>query len=552
MVAVVAVGLVGLGLAAPTALADQHTENATAEYDLTWLQQEGTQHEGPDSLRISGSQAYWVIHWPADSIGSNVGDPQDDQWEYLSPGERVDRNSIFLRTINLQEPKDITVKVAYYDVEEREVTDHENNVTTTERVAREIRVDDHDITINRGFVIEDIPLRQHDNETQVTMWVEGSDSLKWTFTHKSVATTQEVPFNGWGGLLKWAFWMFVAPIALGSLVALGGAKSIVSITGVGPQWGYARWIFTFGFISALAVIGNYAGVARILVEHPIAMSAFLLVFIFILMLETFTSWVDKCRFVKTELTPTTTPGDEGGVDIISEKEETLTIIDRPDEPKAVASPGLLPFLSRLFGSGAAPLRVVDLENEDADHTGEVTTENDPLSARVEVEDGRVDHKFYVHALADGVVDYKPEGWQVDMPDPDTAGDWAMLAGIGGALFVSTWLASNLWGDLGGLAVLGVGIATLTVRTREGYARVWPSDVHFRSARATALHLAKETDEADTIRAEREKRIESEVTNEKDIMDEVDNRDETLIDGMFGVGKDEEPLVDDGGVPSGDD
>ena len=77
----------------------------------------------------------------------------------------------------------------------------------------------------------------------------------------------------------------------------------------------------------------------------------------------------------------------------------------------------------------------------------------------------------------------------------------------------------------------------------------------RPSRATALHLASETDNAETIEKEREKRILSEVNTEKDIMDAVDDRDDTLIDGMFGIGEDEDDLPaggTNGGAASGDD
>jgi hypothetical protein len=97
-----------------------------------------------------------------------------------------------------------------------------------------------------------------------------------------------------------------------------------------------------------------------------------------------------------------------------------------------------------------------------------------------------------------------------------------------------------------------GALWIGLRPREGYARVWAAPIHYRSARATAFHLAEETDNGETIEAEREKRIRSEITTEKEKMDAVDKRDGTLVDEMFSIDEDEDDLSGNGGAASGDD
>ena len=549
VVAVLLVGAAGFVVAAD--------DGDDEELTLDDLRQDGTSYSNsPDSVRLDGGEMFWVVHWPAGVSGS-PGDPDDDYWEYLSPDTTVDRNEVYLRTINVDEQEDVTVNVATYDVGEREVHDTETNTTTTEQYARDVSVSEHSVTLNRGWVMEEIPLPESQEGQQVTMWVEGSDDLRWTFEHRSVATTQDLPFGTWGGLLQWSMLVFVLPLGVGGVVSLYGSKRVIERTGKGPGWGYAAWTGVFALAGALVVATFWGDVTRLLVEYPWAMVAYVLLFLFALMLETFEQHTQLVRFERDEVAQTTMPSDEVGLDQLASDERELTIIDRPEEAAKVASNGVMAFLARLVTGGAATLRTVDPGHEEADERGETDTWKDPLRCQANVRQGRADMRAYVHPLSPSVVDYKPEGWELSLPEIDERDDYVRLGSKLGLVIAASYVAAQFMTAVGALLALAVGVGWIALRPKEAYARVWAAPAHYRSARATALHLAQQTDNAETIEEEREKRILSEVSTEKDIMDAVDDRDKTLIDGMFGIGEDEDDLLDvdgtgNGGVTSGDD
>ena len=554
----VGLAVAGVLLVATAGLVVSGDETTDSEISLEELREDGTTYSNsPDSVRIDDGEMFWVVHWPAGVSGS-PGDPDDDHWRYLSPHETVDRNAVYLRTINVDGSEDITVRVATYETDTREVTNHEANTTTTEEYARNVTVSDHSVSLERGWVMEEISLPESQDGQQVTMWVEGSDELRWTFEHRSTATTQDLPFGTWGGLLQWSMLVFVLPIGVGGVGALYGSKRVIDRTGKGPGWSYTAWTALFALGASGVVLTYWGNVTRLLVEYPYALAAYVLAFLFVLMLETFEQHTKLVRFEKDELRQATTPSDEVGVDQLSSDEKTLTMIDRPEEPAKVASDGIMPFLARLATGGAAKLRTVDPDHEESDEHGETDTWKDPLRCQATVGEGNVDMRAYVHPLSPSVVDYKPEGWELSLPDLEERDDYIDLAVKVGLVLVGAWVASRVLAALGVALVLAVGVGWIALRPREAYARVWAAPAHYRQARATALHLASETDNAETIEEEREKRIMSEISTEKEIMDAVDDRDGTLIDGMFGIGDDEDDLVgevDDagnGGVASGDD
>ncbi|WP_281196050.1 hypothetical protein [Halorubrum sp. F4] len=550
LVVAAAVLLVGVAGVAVTA---QETDDAETDLSLSELRQDGTTYSNsPDSVRIEDGDMFWLVHWPAGITGS-PGDPDDNSWTYLSPDDVVDRNAVYLRTINVDDREDVTVTVATYNVAEREVST--DNTTTTEQVATNVSTSTEQVTLERGWVLEEISLPESQEGQQVTMWVGDSDELRWTFEHKSTATTQDLPFGTWGGLLRWSMTVFVVPIGVGGVVSLYGAKRAIGRTGKGPGWSYGSWTALFSLVGALLVATFWGDLTRLLVEYPWAMVLFVLSYLFVLMLETFEQHTKLVRFERDELSEATMPSDEVGVDQLSSTERELTIIDRPEEAAHVVSDGVLAFLARLATGGAATLRTVDPGHEDADEHGETDTWRDPLRCQAVVKEGRADLRAYVHPLSPSTIDYKPEGWKFALPDLEEREDYASVVLKIGLVFAATWVASQFLAALGALLVLVAGVAWIAVRPRDAYARVWAAPAHYRPARATALHLASETDDAETIEREREKRILSEVSTEREIMDAVDDRDETLIDGMFGIGPDEDDLPgadENGGVPGGDD
>ncbi|WP_256403480.1 hypothetical protein [Halorubrum salinum] len=556
----VVVALAVVASAGVAVTAQQSSGEQSADYTLSELRQDGTSYSNsPDSVRLSGSEMYWMVHWPA-GLSGNPGDPSDQYWEYLSPDTVVDRNSVYIRSINTESAKELTVTVATYDVATREVTNRRTNTTTIEQYATNVTTQQREVAISRGWAIAEIPLGQSDGREHVTVWVnengQPSDELRWTFEHESVATTQELPFRSWGGALQWLMLIFVVPTGVGGVISLAGSKKLINKAGKGIGWGYGVWTAIFGLIGTMLVVMFWGNITGLLVQYPWVMVLYVIAFLFVLMIETFEQHTKTVRFEQDELATSTTPADDVGVDVLGSREKTLTVIDRPDEPMMVASDGLMAFLSRLATGSAAKLRTVDPGHDDADMHGETDTWKDPLRCQAEVKEGDVDMRAYVHPLSSNIVDYQPEGWKFSLPALTDRDDYTNLVIRIGVTLVGAFLAHQILPAVGAAVVFALGVGWIGLRPKEAYARVWPAPAHYRSARATALHLAEETDNAETIEQEREKRILSEVSTEQEIMDAVDNRDRTLIDGMFGIGEDEDDLdgtgSDTGGVASGDD
>jgi hypothetical protein len=554
LVAVVALAV--FASAGLVATAQTDAENGT-DYTLSELQQDGTSYaNSPDSVRLSGSEMYWLVHWPA-GISGNPGNPDDDYWQYLSPDTVVDRNSVWLRSINTDSAKDLTVTVAKYDVAEREVYNDRTNTTRTEQYATNVTTKDHNVTINRGWAMEEIELGQSDGRDQVAVWVQTdrgnpSDELRWTFEHESVATTQGLPFDSWGGLLQWSMLIFVIPLGVGGVIELAGSKRIIDRTAKGIGWGYGAWTAIFAVVGAIIVASFWGNIANLLVEYPWMMVLYVLSYLFALMLETFEQHTKRVRFERDELQETTMPSDDVGVDVLGSDERTLTIIDKPNEPSKVASDGLMAFLARAVTGDAARLRTVDPGHEEADKHGETDTWKDPLRCQSEVRQGNVDMRAFVHPKSPKVVDYEPEGWDFSMPELSDTDDYVQLVSKLALTLTAAAVSWHLSVGLVSVSVVIAGALWIGLRPREGYARVWAAPIHYRSARATAFHLAEETDNGETIEAEREKRIRSEITTEKEKMDAVDKRDGTLVDEMFSIDEDEDDLSGNGGAASGDD
>lgn len=551
---VLAVVLLAIGVTLPVAAAQSNAtdtptsesiENSSldpAELTLAELQQGGTQFEGDDpSLRVDNDVAFTVRHWPADAT-SRPG--EDDNWKWLRPGALVQRNSIWLGAFTLEDVDDLTLTIVYYQVGEREA----GNSTATEQYATNVTVDQYSMSLGPGFPsLEEVNLRQSNEPRQVSMWIEGYD-VRWSFKHHSVATTQTVPFDTWGGLAQWAVVVFVMPISAGSLGAVWVAKKAVMRAGRGPGYGYVPYLIVSGILAFLAIFGFYDSTAEVFVKNPMAVSAALVAFVFILVLETLDQHTRRIRFVRDKLrdakSPSSKTDDFDRQDTIGSEEATLTLIDPPNGPLSVASKGIRPFLARLVG-GISPVRVIN-PGENADHRGTTTTDTDPLRCKKEIDGGFVDEEVYVHPESPVIVDHKSEGWHFDAPRLDTRGDWLRLAAIAlatlvGAGMVGWWLIPQA-----GLGVVFIGIVAVFYTPYNGYLEVWPAPVHYRQGRASMIYLAEDLDDAETIREEREKRIEESVSKQKEILDEVDNRDSTLLQALFAPPEDRPDVVDRSG------
>ncbi|APE95426.1 hypothetical protein [Halodesulfurarchaeum formicicum] len=509
--ALFAVLLLGSMLAVPAVAQDVDEQ----DYTLSELKSGGTQlPNSPDSVRSADGRMYWAIHWPADAMLANPGDSEDDDWKFLSPGETVERNAIYLRTILQDEAsEEMTVKVAYWREGEREV--QQGNETVAEPYVKDLVVDTHEVSFEKGWAMQEISLRKSQEPRQVTVWAEGhEDDLRWTFTHESVATSQAAGIQTEGDYLTRASFEFVLPIIVGVFLVGSLVAGALRRAGKGPGWGYVKWAFTLAIGSALILATQFSSVTEILVNAPRILAALVVAIVGIVMLETYTTNVSHTAFFRPVLDKATSPSGEEAVDIIDLEEREEKTVKMPDGSTAVVRDGLIPFLARIFG-GAARLE-----------------RSEELKTRMELTDSPIDEMVWVHPDAEEILDYQPEGWGLELPEPETRGDWLTVL-VGGAvlLAVAQMASATFGGGIGMLAFLGA-VAVATVRPQDGHARVEPAPAHLRSAWASMLYLSVEAEDADTIEDARDTIVSLQARSEKDVQEALQEQDSTLIEEMF--------------------
>lgn len=518
-------------IGAVAVMADEHNsgenqqQDASDKYTLEELRSGGTQYSGsPPSARITGEQIYWVVKWPADQPWVNPG--EDRNWQYLEPGETVGRNSVFLRTIKTDSSVDErTLHIVYWDTKQKTVT--QGNTTTTETVLTNVTEEKQVIQFNQGWPTEEVNLRKHDSATHVTMWFEDDpDNARWTFTHKSIATTENAGVETMGD-----YWIkvgqdLIIPLVIGLFIVGFGVKTAIKRAGIGPQWGFVPWVILITVLTIISVVYLYGGLAELLVDLPKLASVVLLALIGIVMLETFSTNVDKVMFMRPSVEDVISPSGDEGFDMFAFDAEKHKVVRMPDGTRSVVKPGLLPFLSRVFG-GTAPLE--GIEN---------------IKSRVEMPDSKWDEAFFVDAESDEIVDYRREGWKLDIPWPEEHGYVPFATKMGGFLLGAYMISTAHGYSTVGLGALAGLVVVAFVRPRNGYARLDPAPTHARSAVANMLQLGKDYDEAVTIDEAREENWSLRAHNQRDVEETVDKRDSTLIEEMLGEDESDRTILVD--------
>lgn len=522
LVAAVALGVSGaVGVAVADTGANETATNETAEaandhgYSLEELRRSGTTTQNsPPSVRLSSGQMFWVEHWPASAVTGDPGDPMDDSAEFLEADETVERNSVWLRTINVDSSETLTVHVVSYDVDEKVVT--EDNQTTTVQHATNVNERTVEVEMSRGWAIAEVPLGTTDEERHVTMWVEGhEDELRWTFTHKSVATTQPASISTQGDYLYHASMDFLLPIILGSFGVGLVVRRSIKRAGIGPQWGYLKWLILLTIGTVAVVLSQFSSLAEVIVAAPRLAALFVVGVVGIVLIETYTTNVSLVSFQKPILTDALSPSGNDAVDMIRAEEREEHVVRMDDNSLAVVRPGLLAFLSRCFGGAAR------LQNAEG------------VQTRLTLEESPADERFYVHPKADEVLEYEPEGWTFQVPEIESRSDAAKMGvyavfGLLVAWIVAAIAGSSMWGAV----TLALLVAALTVRPTNGHARFWPAPAHMRSAWASMLYLNVEVEDADTLDEYRKRTVELQARSEKEKEQAIEEQDATLVQEAF--------------------
>jgi hypothetical protein len=520
---------------------------SSSGWSLSELRRGGQQPSGsPASVRLGGDRMLWLIHWPASALWADVGDPQDGSYEFVGAGKPVSDSSVFIRSIRKESgTDDFSVKVVSYRVEEVTTTADDGS-TTTERVPADVREKSVDVSLGTGWSIAEVKLPNLEEDREVLMYVEGQeDSLRWTFSHEPVATSQSAPISTEGDyLLRVGSQVFLP--ALGLLFGGGFlSRKAIQNAGKGPGLGLGTWALLMGIGAFLAfALGPVNSIADVLVAAPTVMAVFLAAVATIVFLESYEVRSRTVQFVKLDpynVTSPTATSDadepEQALDAIFGEESTETVVEMPDGTEAVVRDGLFSFLSRALGGCAARL-----------------SKKATRQARVELEGGNHDEMVFVSPDfddndEDAAIRYKAEGWELVWPEIETWHDAlrpAAIAAVIGVVTLSVWQFEPFFGA----ATAAVGAAVWLVRPTEGEAAFEPAKGHLRAAIVTSMLMASEVANADTLEKARKKNVELRARSQKEVEEELDKQDATIIEEAHG--RDVERKVTKDSNESGDD
>ncbi|WP_254271091.1 hypothetical protein [Haloarcula marina] len=510
LVAAPVVGVVGLADAQQTT--GNATSNASADNGLTLddLTETGPrQANSPPSVRMGEEQFFWAVYWPANNPFANVG--ATDGGEYLPPGHTVGRNSVYLRTWTYEDQQE-TVHVAYWQKGQKVV--QEGNTTTTVPVARNVTHVTHNVTFERGRPTVEIPLRQHDDEVRVTMWIEGKEYARWAnFGHQSIATTQSVDINSAGDYIASVIVDFLLIIVIGGFAVGLVCKRALDRAGRGPGYGYFPWILALSIGTGLGGLLFYEGIANLVVNAQYIVSLYVVGLFGIILLETYTSGVSTAGFVRPTLEHAESPTGDDAFDMVDAEVREETIVRKPDRTVAVVTQGVFPFLARVFGKSA------ELKNVEQ------------LRTRVPVS-GKWDEMFLVDPESPELLFYEKEGWTLDWPPLDRvhAGEWLAIGGA--VMLAAASVYTGVASAVAMTAVTGGGLLVWLATPTDGKAAVRPAPVHLRTAFATMLQYAEDVDDAKRFDELKQKLDGERMRKQRDVDREVAAHDRTLVEGMY--------------------
>jgi hypothetical protein len=544
------------------------TANASdsGEYTLEELRTGGTTlSNAPESIRMTDRRMFWLIHWPASALTSNPG--EDQQWSHVAPGARVDRNAVYLRAF-LFESETIHVRVVSWERGERTVK--EGNVSQTVPVAENVTTARHRVDLLPGRPTAKVPIEQHNEPRQVTMWIEEYPSVRWRFEHKSVATTQSAGISSEGDYLVRLAKDVVGPALIGVFLIGALVKRAINKAGVGPMKGYGFWILVLGVSTAVALLFTFDSLAELLVAAPKVIAVLLVAIVGVVMLETLTSNVERWDFIQLETTPAVSPSGEEMVDTRGFRKRHERIVRMPNGDLAVVRSGVLPFLARVFG-GASRLR----------NAGEIRTEIRETGA------SRTDKMVLTHPDAEEPLEYEREGFELSLfkrptDDPladdaselhrptafkvalSTIGAWFFAGAVAAAPFPSSMTGWAVVGEIF-LSPIGLGAALVAfaitgLRASDSYSLVVPAPAHLTAGFASSSVLAEELIEGETIEEFAKENRRLRVRDQRELEQRVADQEQTLIEEMHGydpadrerADSEDSPPTENGSAPNADE
>jgi hypothetical protein len=506
----------------PAASDGQEPDNA-GTYSISTLRRGGEQpDDAPSSVRYLGETGALGIRFvPANPL-------QTDE-QYLEPGADIRVDDLQLRSARFGDdidPRDVTVRVVFWEPDTREVQTDDG--TRTETYAANQEVHSFDATLGTQYDSTGISLPSHyATEMEATMWLEDEngnriDGARWRFSHQTSELAQAVPVNTRADLWWWAGKNIFLVAVPGLLLSAFGVRSVLNKTGRGPEKGPMWWGIVVLVGAFLIAAVGYFYTAQLLARLPQVFGLLIVAIAAIAMLETMGPTTRTDEFLRHELGDATNTVSEGIRDVLYREKARVRTVHR-DDGLGLIKPGIRPFLARLFADPAV-------------------IETQKLKTKIE-NTGPDDRTFVASPESDYALFWQPARWSFE-PRLFGGGEDRLgslrglnmaligLTAVGGVVSALAFRYVFNAPTVGAAVGAAVAFVTVSARAKDGEAAFDPAPVHFRDASASLTAMQVAYRESKDIHDAWEMVWEERSRTAKDAKKLEEQRDETLSQQML--------------------
>lgn len=516
LVSVVAVSPVAGQQGEPKEPVDTRTINDSS-LTLSELEPTGRiQADAPDSMRFMGQYGSATVREHPIGFGT-------PEWEYVTPSTEVHGDAVTLRTVRLGDPNErLNVHVVGWNHGEKTVRGP-NGTTTTEPVARNVTEQVVEVRLGRGYDNASVPLPvSFDDTQQITMWVEEYPDTRWRFQHRTVATSRPISINSWGDFLETLIWEIGIYAFPAMLVGASFAKRHKSRALVGPQWGYGKWALAFAV--PVGIAGSWLAFesAVIATRVPAALGLLFGPIAYALVLEGSDHDLDTFLFRRQDLVHATSPRGEDTHDSRFVDHVVKNGVHRAaDEELVLVEPGLVPYLSRLWGN-LATLDISEIETHKKGKHSPYTLEIE-LDPKYDLRDALIHNPPSLDRLPLTVKADIPWFGETEIPNP------GVVMPVGGGTLIG-WYVVDWWLGIpwiGAAAGAFVGLP-FVYRVFDGGAESEPAPYHFTQAEASLAFEAGEYSDAKSLEEYRHTAWKERMKTPLEAMKASEEFDETVV------------------------
>ncbi len=513
------------------------SSNTDAEYTLSELRQDGKHYSQPSARIVpEEGRVYWLEHRPVNQPWKTVTKKSGGQ--KLAEDATLKTNSVYLRTIRASTgTKTVNVTVVSYDVSTRTIT--QGNTTRTEQVATNVTETTQQVELGPGWSLAEISLPHHDDTKQVTMWLEDHpDTARWTYPHKSVATTTPIAINTWSGFLMFAGGFVIVPALGGGAYGAKKVRAWVQKAGVPPGHGVGYYVGLTLAATLGIVMWLYYQAAEIIVTAPPVLGLGVAAAYVGYMLSTHEGnaeeklfWQPHIEsvdaFAKSKLPSIGAGNDDHAVSFSEDMPfgtmQSYRVLDEGQKGLSIVRDGWVPFLARLKGGRA---RIANA---------------DELKTRFSLWDSQWSEVFIVDPEAETLIEYEPPGLELKTPEIETWHDLVWPATILLAGGTAVWQLTQIYGVVAWALMLVAApylVWKFAVTGTDSHVYVDPAPVAMRPVLASMLAMQMGYDDASTLEEAEEFAWAALAGREKEDMTWSRNADQTLVEEGYGATPDD--------------